>query len=120
MRSILWRLTLLAPLFLLLVLFALSNTAPARLGLWPTEFEVEAPLSLMILAAMGAAFLLGALSTWVVGLGARLRARRFAQEAARLRAELGAAQARLARAHHVPMGTVLAPQAAAGREAARV
>ncbi len=117
MRSLFWRLILLSPLFLLLVLFALSNTGPARIGLWPTDLVVEAPLSLMILAAMGAAFLLGALSTWVVGLGARMRARRLAQEAARLRAELEAAQARLARASRAPGGTVLAPPS---REVARV
>ena len=116
MRSLFWRLILLAPLFLLFVLFALSNTAPARIGLWPTDLVVEAPLSLMILAAMGLAFLLGAISTWVVGVGARLRARRLAQEAARLRAELEAAQARLARANQAPAGTVLAPPA---REVAR-
>ena len=46
MRSLFWRLILLAPLFLLFVLFALSNTAPARIGLWPTDLVVEAPLSL--------------------------------------------------------------------------
>ena len=118
MRSLLWRLILLAPLFLLLVLFALSNTEPARIGLWPTDLAVEAPLSLMILAAMGLAFLLGALSTWVVGIGARMRARRLGQEAARLRAELEAAQARLARASQVPTGTVLAPSSPS-REVAR-
>jgi putative membrane protein len=117
MRSLLWRLILLSPLFLLLVLFALSNTAPARIGLWPTDLVVEAPLSLMILGAMGLAFLLGALSTWVVGIGARMRARRLGQEAARLRAELEAAQARLARASQAPAGTVLAPSAS--REVAR-
>jgi hypothetical protein len=63
----------------------------------------------MILAAMGCAFLLGAVSTWVVGIGARMRARRFEHEAARLRAELEAAQARLARLSREPSGTVLAP-----------
>ena len=113
MRSILWRLILLSPLFLLFVLFALSNTAPARIGLWPTDLLVEAPLSLMILAAMGFAFLLGAISTWVVGIGARMRARRFEHEAARLRAELEAARARLARASQAPSQTILPPATAA-------
>lgn len=111
MRSLFWRLILLAPLFLLFVLFALSNTEPARIGLWPTDLLVEAPLSLMILAAMGLAFLLGALSTWVVGIGARMRARRFEHEAARLRAELEAAQVRLARASKPPSQTILPPEA---------
>lgn len=118
MRSIFWRLILLSPLFLVFVLFALSNTAPARIGLWPTDLLVEAPLSLMILVAMGFAFLLGALSTWVVGIGARLRARRFEQEAARLRAELEAAQARLARTSQTPSTTIL-PPASPGRDLVR-
>ena len=34
------------PLLLLLVLFALSNTAPVRLGLWPTDYALQLPLSL--------------------------------------------------------------------------
>ena len=116
MRSLFWRLILLSPFFLLFVLFALSNTEPARIGLWPTDLMVEAPLSLMILGAMGLAFLLGAISTWVVGIGARMRARRFEQEAARLRAELEAAQTRLARASRAPSQTILPP---AGREVVR-
>ena len=111
MRSLFWRLILLSPLFLLFVLFALSNTEPARIGLWPTDLVVEAPLSLMILTAMGFAFLLGAISTWMVGIGARMRARRFENDAARLRAELEAAQARVARLSREPSGTVLPPPA---------
>ena len=96
MRSLFLRLLLLSPLLLLLVLFALSNTETARLGLWPTDLRVEAPLSLLVLVAMGLAFLLGALATWAAGIGARLRARRAAHEAAGLRTELAAAQGRIA------------------------
>ena len=88
MRSLIFRLILLAPLLLLLVLFALSNTEIVRLGLWPTDLRVEAPLALLMLGAMGVAFLVGALTTWVAGLGARLRARRAEHDATRLRAEI--------------------------------
>ena len=77
------RLLLLAPFLLLLVLFALSNTAPARIGLWPTDFSVQMPLSLAILAGMALAFLVGGLVVWVSELGQRRRARR-AEHAIRL------------------------------------
>ncbi len=81
------RLLILAPLLvlllLLLVLFALSNAEPARIGLWPTGWSLQAPLSLIVLAGMALAFLLGALLVWVSELGQRRRARR-AEQAMRL------------------------------------
>ena len=109
MRSLFWRLILLSPLLLLVVLFALSNTEMVRLGLWPTTWLIAAPLSLVILCAMAVAFLLGALTTWVVGVAARLRARRAEHEAAALRTELAAIQARIANAGHLPSATILPP-----------
>lgn len=109
MRSMLWHLILLSPLLLLVVLFALSNTETVRLTLWPTDLLIVAPLSLVILCAMGVAFLLGALTTWVAGLAARLRARRAAHEAAALRTELAAIQARLPNAGQLPSATILPP-----------
>ncbi|HEY1931632.1 MAG TPA: lipopolysaccharide assembly protein LapA domain-containing protein [Acetobacteraceae bacterium] len=77
------RLLIIAPILLLLVLFALSNTAPVRLGLWPTGLSVEAPLSLSILAAMAVAFLVGGVLVWISELAQRRRARR-AEHAIRL------------------------------------
>jgi lipopolysaccharide assembly protein A len=77
------RLLIIAPILLLLVLFALSNTAPVRLGLWPTGLSVEAPLSLSILTAMAVAFLVGAVLVWISELAQRRRARR-AEHAIRL------------------------------------
>ena len=109
MRSLFWRLILLSPLLLLVILFALSNTEMVSLTLWPTDLLVAAPLSLVILCAMGLAFLLGALTTWVAGLGSRLRARRAGQEAAALRTELAATQARMANAGQLPSATLLPP-----------
>jgi len=109
MRSLFWRLIFLSPLLLLVILFALSNTESVRLGLWPTDLLIEAPLSLIMLMAMGFAFLVGALSTWVVGLGARLRARRAEQAAIALRTELETLRARLARAEAPPSATILSP-----------
>jgi putative membrane protein len=76
-------LLLLTPFLLLLVLFALSNRAPVRIGLWPTGLSLEAPLSVTILGAMALAFLIGGLLVWISELGQRRRARR-AERAVRL------------------------------------
>ncbi len=106
MRSLLWRLILLSPLLLLVILFALSNTGLVRVGLWPTDLLIEAPLSLVILGAMGLAFLLGALTNWLAGLGPRLRARRAEREAGAMRRELATTQARMT---SLPSATLLPP-----------
>jgi len=70
------RLLISLPILLLLVLFALSNTGTVRLAFWPTDFSVQAPLSLVILGGMAFAFLLGGLLVWIAELGQRRRARR--------------------------------------------
>ena len=84
-----------APLLLLLVLFALSNSQPVRLGLWPTDLSLEPPLSIAVLVAMGAAFLLGALMLWVDALAARRRARRAEYAQRLLEAQVQELKARL-------------------------
>jgi uncharacterized integral membrane protein len=81
------RILLAAPILLLLVLFALSNQQTVRLGIWPTDFAVDAPLSLTVLVAMAAAFVLGA--------AARRRARRAEYQARLLEAQVQQLQARL-------------------------
>ena len=84
-----------APLLLLLVLYALSNSQPVRLGLWPTDLSLEPPLSIAVLVAMGAAFLLGALMLWVEALAARRRARRAEYAQRLLEAQVQELKARL-------------------------
>src|ERR1700722_2860319 len=69
------RLVIVIPLLLLLVLFALSNTAALKLGLWPTDYTMTLPTSIVILGAMAVAFLAGAFLVWVSELGQRRRAR---------------------------------------------
>lgn len=71
------------PLLLLLLAFALSNTQPVRLGLWPMDWQVEVPLSVAILAGMGVAFFSGGLVVWLTTLGQRRRLRE-AEHVARL------------------------------------
>ena len=71
-----------------LVLFALSNPAVVRLGIWPTDYGLDVHLSLAILASMAVAFLLGALVVWIHELGQRARARRAERTVRMLRAEI--------------------------------
>ena len=90
------------PFLLLLVLFALSNSETVRFGLWPMDFTIALPLSIAMLAAMGVAFLLGALMLWATGLGARSRARQLERERDLLDAQVRELKGR-------GVGTVLAP-----------
>lgn len=85
-----------APLLFLLVLFALSNPQPVQIGLWPTDVLVGIPLSITVLLAMAAAFLLGALLLWMSAVGARLRARRAEHTVRMLEAQVAELKARLA------------------------
>ena len=76
-----------------LVLFLLSNTEVVRLGVWPTDYELQVHLSIAILVAMAVAFLLGALVVWVSELSQRRRARRAEQKVRLLEARIEAMQA---------------------------
>ncbi len=77
-----------------LVLFALSNTAIVRLGLWPTDYGIDVHISIAILVAMAIAFLLGALVVWMSELAQRRRARRAERKVRLLEAQIEALQAR--------------------------
>lgn len=88
---------LIGPFVLVIVLFALSNSAPVGLRLWPFDLSWQAPLSLAVLIIAGVFFLLGAIIAWLGSLPARGRARDLhgqvqvqAAEITRLRAELEA------------------------------
>jgi uncharacterized integral membrane protein len=89
------RLLIMTPLLLLLVLFALSNTAILRLGLWPTDYTIEWPASIVVLGAMAVAFLAGAVLVWVSELGRRRRAHRAEQAIKLLEDQVKALKARL-------------------------
>lgn len=90
-RLILLPLTL---LFLAVVVsFALSNSQPVVLGLWPTGLTTTLPLSIAILAAMAVALLLGGLFIWGASLGARGRARRAEERVRALEAQVASLKA---------------------------
>ncbi len=84
------RLIFLAPFLIVLVVFALSNTASTTLGLWPTDLAVVTPLSVAVLVAAGLFFLLGALVTWFGTLGQARRARRAEAQVRLLEGQLAA------------------------------
>jgi uncharacterized integral membrane protein len=86
------------PVLLLLVLFALSNTAAVRLHLWPTDFALELPLSLAVLGATAIAFLAGGTTVWVSELAQRRRARRAEHAVRLLEAQVQELKARLSEA----------------------
>jgi putative membrane protein len=89
------RLVISALLLLLLVLFVLSNTAALRLGLWPTDYSLTLPASIVILGAMAVAFLAGALLVWLGELGRRQRARQAEQTVKLLEEQVKALRAKL-------------------------
>ncbi len=92
-----WRLLLLTPLALLLVLFGLSNRHSVALKLWPFDLEWDAPLAVAVLLAAALAFLLGAGIAWASSLPHRRRARQMEAAARLLEAELAELKARVAR-----------------------
>jgi lipopolysaccharide assembly protein A len=92
------RLLIALPFLLVLVVFALSNTVPVNLRLWPTDYALELPLSLAVLAAMAIAFLLGGAVVWLSELAQRRRARRAEHAVRLLEAQLEALKARLPQA----------------------
>ncbi len=59
-----------------LALFALSNTQIVTLGIWPFDYTIQVHLSLAILIAMAASFLIGGILVWFSVLGQRRRASR--------------------------------------------
>jgi putative membrane protein len=92
------RLVIATPFLLLLVLFALSNTVPVHLHLWPTDYALELPLSLAVLGAMAIAFVLGGTLVWLSELAQRRRARRAEHAVRLLEAQVQELKARLPQA----------------------
>ena len=102
------RAVIFAPLLFLLVLFALSNPQVVHLGLWPTDLMVDIPLSITVLLAMAAAFVLGVLLLWFSAVGARLRARKAEHAVKILEAQVADLKKR-ASAQTISTGLVLPP-----------
>ncbi len=87
------RILLAVPLLFILVLFALSNKQAVALGLWPTDIQLELPVSIAVLGIAGLFFLFGALVAWSGTLAERTRARRAEATIRQLEAQLAATRA---------------------------
>lgn len=98
---------LIAPLFVLLVLFALSNQHEVALTLWPFDLAWVAPVSVAILVASCLAFLFGASIVWLATMKYRGQVRALRGTVRVQDAELAALRSRLARE--------VAPEVAAAR-----
>ena len=91
------RLLIAVPLLIVLVLFVLSNREPVRLGMWPSDYALELPLSLTVIGAMAIAFLAGALIVWLSELPRRRRARQAEEKVRLLEAQVAELKATTAR-----------------------
>jgi uncharacterized integral membrane protein len=72
------------------------------LGIWPTDYAVQLPLSLAILGGMAIAFLVGGLLVWFSALAQRRRARQAEQTVRLLEAQVQELRSRLPQAHLPP------------------
>ncbi len=88
------RLLLMLPVLIVLIAFALSNQQPVRLGLWPTDVQVDLPISIAVLIAAGVFFVVGAFVTWGASVAARSRARRAERQVRALENEVATLRAR--------------------------
>ena len=87
------RILLAAPLLFILILFALSNKQVVELGLWPTDVQIDLPVSIAVLGIAGLFFLFGALVAWSGTLSERARAKRAEATIRQLEAQLASARA---------------------------
>ena len=86
MRYFRWALT--AVVALLLMIFAVANRGGITLNFWPLPVVLQAPIYLVVLIALLAGFLIGALVVWILAGRARRAARQRAHRIDELEREL--------------------------------
>lgn len=91
MKSV-FKLLLLVPIALAIVLFAVANRAPVRISLDPVsldapQFTVNLPLFAVVLIALAVGVLIGGFASWLAQGKHRRAARRNRREAEALRSE---------------------------------
>lgn len=69
------------------VAFAIANRGGMTVSLEPVPYMIEAPIYLVVLAAVGFGFVWGGFAAWTSGAAARKRARNKAYEASKARHE---------------------------------
>ena len=113
-----WRLLLIGPLLVLLVLFAVSNMAPVAVMLWPFDVTWQAPLAVAVLLVAALAFLLGALVAWAAGMRGRREGRAAVRANRQMEAELSEFRAREAKRVEAERFGEVTPHSGALRPAA--
>jgi len=94
MRAVFWLVTAVAAG--VLVPFAITNRAPASLGLWPFPFVLDTPVYLLVLLTLLAGCIIGGAGAWLAGHRVRRDLRRQRRRVTALERELAATQAQLA------------------------
>jgi len=92
-RTLYWVVTLVVAV--LLMLFAVSNREIVSLAFWPLPAEVDLPVYLLVLAALFAGFVVGAIAVWIGGHRHRRELWRRRRRIAALERELAATQSQL-------------------------
>ncbi|WP_363351099.1 LapA family protein [Methylocystis echinoides] len=92
MKAIL-RIIIFVPLALLILFFSMANRAPVKIGLDPfsppdTGASIEAPMFIVVLAAMAIGVLAGGVSSWLGHLPVRRAAKVARAEAKKTRLEI--------------------------------
>lgn len=94
MRAIYW--TSVIVVAAIASLFAASNRAVVTLGLWPSPYLAQAPLYLVVLAALVVGIAIGAAAAWIRGRHRRRQLREYRRRNEALARELAATQSQLA------------------------
>ena len=82
------RILIFIPMVVILVAFALSNQQQVRVGLWPTDIQLDMPLSAAVLVTAALFFVAGAMMTWGGAISSSARARRAERQARQLEAQV--------------------------------
>jgi lipopolysaccharide assembly protein A len=86
-RFVYWFITALVAL--VVVVFAVSNRAVVVLTFFPLPAELQAPLYLVVIAAVILGFVIGALVAWIAGGKRRAEARELRRRIDRLQRDMG-------------------------------
>jgi len=95
MKRLSWIITL--PIMVVVVLFAVANTAPTTINLWPLPWILEPPLYSIVFGGLFVGFLGGGLAAHLSGAKRRRQARAVANKATALAGEVSSLKANLAR-----------------------
>lgn len=102
------------PLFLVVIVFAISNNSLVEVSLWPVLTDaVLFPLYGVVLIGIFAGFVLGAVVAWLQGGGSRQRARRLRREVAQEQLDAKALRERLVRLEAAEKEATIPPAPAA-------